>query len=90
MTVRRLPEAQWDAFCAHANYNLSGRRAIIQILLLALGHSPQSLTNAVLGMALHRSADVLQIMFDRLDYFVRQPRQLYANEGIEQTARSAA
>jgi hypothetical protein len=81
MALRMIARAQWRVFCDRVSKGLAGQRAETVLTSPGLGSEIQAEWLPLLGIAYDPKSDVIEIGLAGLGHRVRQPHQLYADEG---------
>ena len=80
-TSTTIPKAEWRAFFDGMANALVGKRAEVEAASLELGDQIVAEWVPLLGLSYDSRDDVLDVALSGLDHLIRQPREIYVQEG---------
>lgn len=80
MATRKLDKAEWQGFFDRAAAGLTGSRAEIEVVSLALGDQIAAEWVPLLGISYDPKGDMLDIALDGLDHRVAAPQEVHVEE----------
>jgi hypothetical protein len=83
MMGRTLPKSEWKAYFDHLSKHLIGERAEVEIAGLKAGGHIEARWVPLIGITYEPKGDVLEIALERLDHFIRQPRNIVVTDSPE-------
>lgn len=81
MTIRRLEKPEWRPFFDVLSKLLEATVAEVEVASLDLGDQTQAEWLPLLGISYDPRDDVVDIALDGLDHMIRQPREIYLDNG---------
>jgi hypothetical protein len=81
MTARRLDKKEWKPFFEIVSRVLGAKQAEIEVLSLDLGDQVEAEWLPLLGLTYDPKNDLLDVALEGLDHLIRQPREIYVEDG---------
>ena len=81
MAISKLEKTAWQPYFEHVSKTLVGKRAEIEIASLKLGDQIEAEWVPLLGIMYDPKNDLVAIMLEGLDHMVRNPREIYIDQG---------
>ncbi|MET0660651.1 MAG: DUF5335 family protein [Steroidobacteraceae bacterium] len=83
MTLRRIEKPEWTSFCEVLSTVLPGKRAEIEVASTDLGVQIEAHWLPVIGVTYDPRGDAFDIVLDGMNHMIFNPREVYAEYGIE-------
>jgi Family of unknown function (DUF5335) len=81
MTIRKLEKQEWRPFLDVVSKLLEAKRAEIEVASLDLGAQEVAEWLPLHGITYDPKDDVVEVALDGLDHMIRQPREIYLDNG---------
>ncbi|HXW70646.1 MAG TPA: DUF5335 family protein [Methylocella sp.] len=81
MEVRKLEKAEWGAFLEHLSKQFPAAQVEIDIGPFTPGGNVQTNWASLLGLAYDPKDDLIEVAVEGLDHMIRQPREIYLEQG---------
>lgn len=81
MATRKLEKKEWRSFLDRFSTTLAGKQAEIEVVSLRLGDQVEADWLPLLGIAYDPNDDIVEVALEGLDHLIREPRELYVEEG---------
>ena len=80
MAFRNLPKSEWRGFFDRMSRPLLGKRAEIEVASLDLGDQVVDEWLPMIGITYDSQDDLVDVALDRLNHFIRQPKEIVVEE----------
>jgi hypothetical protein len=80
MAISRVERSEWGVFCFRVSHIFLGKQADIEVASLEIGVQPEARRLPLEGMFYDPGEDVLRLVVGHMNYLIRAPRELYADE----------
>ena len=81
MATVKLEKAAWQPYFDNISKTLVGKQAEIEIASLKLGDQIEAEWVPLLGIVYDPKNDLVEILLEGLDHMVRNPREIYVDQG---------
>jgi hypothetical protein len=81
MTMRRLEKPEWRSFFDAMSKSLEAEVAEVEVASLDLGDQTQAEWLPLIGITYDPRDDAVEIALDGLDHMIREPREIYLDDG---------
>jgi hypothetical protein len=81
MTIRKLEKQEWHPFLDTISKLLEGKQAEIEVASLDLGDQDLAEWLPLRGITYDPNDDIVEVALDGLDHMIRQPREIYLDDG---------
>jgi hypothetical protein len=89
MAFRNLPKSEWRGFFDRMSGPLLGKRAEIEVASLDLGDQVVDEWLPMIGITYDSQDDLVDVALDRLNHFIRQPKEIMVDEAADGLASVA-
>jgi len=81
--VNLIPKSDWTQYLNRIARSLEGLRAEIEVASLELGDQIAADHVPISGIFYDHKDDIVGVILDGLDHFIRHPEAIYVEDGVE-------
>ncbi|MBF9231952.1 DUF5335 domain-containing protein [Microvirga alba] len=82
MSIHKLHQGEWRAFCDRVSKGLAGKLAEVQIASPAIGSQIEAKWLPLLGLVYDPKEESIEIALDGLDHIIQKPQEFYVDESV--------